>query len=116
MSRVGLRGFGSFNNLVMAESKPAVPKVGDGATLLSWTDRYPATVIWVSPSGKTIHVQEDNAVRKDDNGMSEDQSYEFSPNPEAPIRTARLTTKGWKVTRGPSVLIGHRSKYHDYSF
>jgi hypothetical protein len=100
----------------MAESKPAVPKVGDGATLLSWTDRHPATVVWVSPSGKTIRLQADSAVRKDDNGMSEVQAYEFSPDPEGPVRTARLTKKGWKVSKGPAVLIGHREKYHDYSF
>jgi len=113
---VGLRAYGSLTNLSMAESKPTVPKVGDGATLLSWTDRFPATVVWVSPSGKTIHLQEDNAVRKDNYGMSEVQQYEFSPNPEAPIQVARLTKKGWKVLKGKQVLIGHRSRYYDYSF
>jgi hypothetical protein len=108
--------FGSLNNLLMANSKPRTPQVGDGATLLSWTDRHPATVVWVSPSGKTIHVQEDDAVRSDDNGMSEVQSYTFTPNPNAAKKVARLTPKGWKILKGSRVLIGHREKYHDYSF
>jgi hypothetical protein len=82
--------FGSFNNLMMANSKPVeTPKVGDGATILSWSDRTPATVVFVSENGKTIHIQEDNAVRTDSNGMSECQSYSFTANPSAPVQRAR---------------------------
>jgi hypothetical protein len=111
-----LNGFGSLQNAMTANIPPATPKVGDGATLLHWTDRSPATVVWVSPSGKTIHLQEDDATRTDDNGMSECQNYTFTPNPAAVKLVARLTKKGWKVLKGAQVRIGNRSKYHDYSF
>jgi hypothetical protein len=113
---MGKREYGSFQNMAMANTPPAVPSVGDGATLLSWTDRFPATVVFVSPSGKTIHLQEDIAIRTDENGMSECQAYKFEPNKEATIQVARLTRKGWKIVKGSAVLVGHRSRYHDYSF
>ena len=93
-----------------------VPVVGMGATICYHSDRYPATVIWVSASGKTIRIQEDNAVRTDMNGMSECQDYTYSPDPNGAIRTARLTKRGWKVSKGPSVALGTRRKYYDYSF
>ncbi len=108
---------GSFTNLCMMNSKPnPAPKVGDGATILGWTDRHPATVVFVSENGKTIHLQEDDAKRTDSNGMSECQSYLFVPNPKAPVQIARLTPKGWKIVKGSRVLVGHREKYHDFSF
>lgn len=109
--------YGSLNNMLMANNKAnPTPKVGDGATILGWTDRHPATVVWVSESGKTIHIQEDDAKRTDSNGMSECQSYLFSPNPKAPVQVARLTPKGWKIVKGSRLLVGHREKYHDFSF
>ncbi len=107
---------GSLTNLLLSNTKPAVPKVGDGATLLCWTDRRAATVVFVSPSGKTIHLQEDIAERTDAHGMSECQSYTFTPDPTATVQVARLTKKGWKVVKGSRVIIGTRDKYYDYSF
>jgi len=108
---------GSLVNLCMMNSKPnPTPKVGDGATILGWTDRHPATVVFVSPSGKTIHLQEDDYKRTDSNGMSECQSYLFTPNPKAPVQVARLTPKGWKIVKGSRVSVGRREKYHDFSF
>ncbi len=107
---------GSLTNLMMINSRSKTPEVGDGATLLSWTDRYPATVVWVSPSGKTIKLQEDRAIRTDSNGLSEEQSYRYEPNPDAPLQVARLTARGWKILKGNRVLVGYREKYHDYSF
>lgn len=56
-----LDGFGSFNNAVMARAKVKAPEVGDGATLLSWTDRHPATVVWVSETSTTTTASEKNA-------------------------------------------------------
>jgi hypothetical protein len=110
--------YGSLNNLLAASSraKPEPPKVGDGATLISWTDRHPATVVWVSESGKTIRLQEDFARRTDKEGMSECQSYLYEPNPQAAVLTARLTKRGWKVVKGPRVVVGVREKYYDFSF
>lgn len=97
-------------------TRSKAPEVGDGVTILHWSDRTAATIVWVSPTGKTVRLQEDNAKRTDTNGMSESQTYEFTRNTEATIQTARLTSKGWKITKGSRILIGHRSAYHDYSF
>ena len=108
--------YGSLQNLMMSNNKPQTPKVGDGATILCYTDRRPATVVYVSANGKTIHLQEDNAKRVDSNGMSECQDYEFTADPTAPVQVARLTKKGYKIVKGSNVLVGERMCYHDFSF
>ena len=109
--------FGSLNNLLLSGSRGApAPTVGMGATILSWSDRSPATVVEVSASGKTIKLQEDTATRTDTNGMSECQDYAFAPDPSAPLQVARLTSKGWKIVGGSRVRLGERSRYHDFSF
>jgi len=112
-----MQEFGSLINLLMSNTKNVpTPVVGMGATLLSWTDRHPATVVWVSPSGRTIHLQEDTATRTDANGMSECQAYTFTQDPTATVLVARLTPRGWKVVKGDRVLVGHRDAYHDFGF
>jgi len=112
---------GSLINNLQANSKQPVPKVGDGATMLMWTDRRPFTIIEVSKSGKTIKLQEDNAVRTDKNGMSDCQSYEYTRNPDGAIYTATLRKNGKWVRKGDTVKgtnfgIGYRDKHYDYSF
>ena len=108
-----------------------VPEVGMGATVLHWTDRSPATVVEVFKIGKAVAftVQEDRAKRIDQNGMSECQTYEFSPNPDGCKRTFKQLpngtwtgvwlnpqTKRWSSNAGEGVLLGVRGKYHDFSF
>ena len=61
-----------------------IPYIGMPATLVYFSDREPGTVVDMSPSGKTIYVQEDNAIRTDNNGMSEIQEYEYFE--KAPFR------------------------------
>ena len=92
--------------------------VGMGCTRIYWSDREAYTVVAVSASGKTAVVQRDHAVRIDSNGMSDMQSYEYSPNPDAARETIRLTSKGWKFAgpHGSRVLMGTRRAYHDFSF
>ena len=68
-------------------------KIGDGVCYTCYTDLYPATVIKVSPSGKTITTQNDRAERLDKNGLSEDQHYAYSPNPNGRQRTWRWSAK-----------------------
>jgi hypothetical protein len=99
----------------VASKKPLLPKVGMGATILDYTDRTPATIIRVSDSAKTFWIQQDNAKRIDNNGMSEDQVYIYSPNLNANIQCVRLTKKGWQ-SNGQKVVIGIRRAYYDYSF
>jgi hypothetical protein len=95
------------------------PAVGMGVTYGCWTDRHAGTIIEVSPSGKTIKVQDDIAKRVDNNGMSECQSYEHSPNPNGQIHVFKITNrKGRKAWRSGNYVagLGNRRTYHDYSF
>lgn len=108
---------GSFTNFVLSAGDGPIPVVGMGATILGWTDRHACTIIEVSKSGKTIKIQQDTAIRTDKNGMSDCQSYDYSPDPDGCIREVRLTKKGWKITGGgSSVRIGDRDEHYDYSF
>lgn len=107
------RDTGSLVNHVMGAASPALPAVGDGATLLGWTDRSAGTVIKVTRC--TVTVREDHAVRTDDRGACERQDYTFSPNPDGRIYVFRLTKLGWRA-HGKCVRFGVRHAYHDYSF
>ena len=124
------RETGSTVNMVMGNTRSPEPEVGMGVTFLCWTDRHPGTIVGVDRSGKRplIAVQGDHAQRVDDNGMSESQTYEYSPNPDAPIGYYRLEDDGrwYRVVRNAETgrwnkrrercIIGHREKYHDFSF
>jgi hypothetical protein len=115
--------YGSLFNEMMASSEQPVPSVGDGATMLRWTDRHAATVIAVSGDGKTVTVQRDRAMRTDDNGMSESQTYHYAPDSlgETAVYTRRsngryvqqdLTDREHRA----ALVIGVRAEYRDYSF
>lgn len=114
--------YGSLYNLLADKSpQTKAPEVGMPATLIMWTDREPCTVIEVSASGKTITIQVDSYKRLDDNGMSECQEYEFSPNPNGRKIVARMAKNGryygsGGMKNGSRVILGHRGKYHDYEF
>ena len=104
------------------------PAVGMGVTKLLWSDRNPGTIIKVHGSS-LIEVKDDNYKRIDSNGMSESQEYEFTQNLDATSTFYKKDGKGrWRQvnqsekgrwvyleSRG-SLLIGHREKYHDFSF
>jgi hypothetical protein len=105
------------------------PFVGMPATLLSWTDRDPCTVIEVNMKGRYIVVQEDDYRRTDSNGLSDSQSYEYTINPNGSTRIFRKNKRGeWVLhyvnsetkrlvqSRGCNLLLGRREKYHDFSF
>jgi hypothetical protein len=115
-----------YSRMVVGE--PA-PYVGMPATLLSWTDRDPATVIEVNMSKRYIVVQDDDYERVDSNGLSESQEYKYTPNPDAPKRIFRKDKKGQWVqhfvnpetkrlvqARGCGLRLGEREKYYDFSF
>jgi hypothetical protein len=131
MLRLGTQT-GSLINNIMSRSVigEPLPEIGMGATMLSWTDRNPATIVTVFSKGKTqyVGVNEDDAVRTDSNGYSESQTYEFSFNPHVFIQYYRKTSKGtWEgcyinpetgrfVKGNGSLSIGQRGKYWDPSF
>lgn len=109
---------GSLINHVLASDRAPMPKIGDGATILGWTDRKAATVVAVG-NGK-VAVQRDHAKRIDENGMSESQVYEYAPDSEAPITWYSLRKSGQWIEVGQKsgnvLAIGYRSHYYDYSF
>lgn len=104
---------GSLQNLIAGSS--AVPKVGEGLTVVMWTDRKAGTITRVSPSGKTLQYRLDKAVRVDTRGMCDSQEYRYEPQSDAPEETARLTSKGWRNNK-IKIVVGVRDVYHDYSF
>lgn len=121
---------GSLINHVMSQAAPVLPNVGDGATLLSWSDRHPATVINVFKQGKFdfVQIQADNYTRVDKNGLSEVQEYEYSANPDGSVSTFRLRNNQWeRVSKSESgryvksgsdtgVVFGRRERYWDPTF
>lgn len=87
-------------------------KIGDGATVLLYSDTYPATVIARTP--KSITVQEDN--HKIESGTWPDFQYSYTPNPEGKITVFHWSAKkGWQAP-GYRLLIGRRRYYNDPSF
>ena len=119
----------SMTNYLLSGTKgQPTPVVGMGATKLCWTDRHPATIVEVLKGGKLIGIQKDNCKRIDSNGMSEDQDYEFTPNPSASIEYYKLNKQGayyaahknekgnFVFVGGGQLRIGDRDKYHDFSF
>lgn len=127
MMRLGTET-GSLVNHLMSGQKATLPEVGEAATLLSYSDRSPGTVIETFKSGKFdfIVVQEDNYKRIDNNGMSEDQEYEYSRNPDGCTSTWRLNgerwervykseeTGRWRRTNG-GITIGRRERFYDFT-
>jgi len=95
-----------------------LPTVGMGATIHVGSDSYPATVIQVTRNGKRVVIQEDIAIRIDNNGMSESQEYTYEPNPQGTIHIVTLRKDGRYRESGTTtpVSIGFRRKYYDFSF
>jgi hypothetical protein len=121
---------GSLVNHIYAGSKQPTPEVGMGATICHWSDRSAGTVIRIFTIGKdlAIEVQGDHAKRIDNNGMSDCQTYEYSPNPNGGIGTWRFRKGRWEGVRfnrdtnrwakngEKGLSLGHRDYYHDFSF
>jgi hypothetical protein len=92
-------------------------KVGDGVTIYLYSDSHAATVI--KRTKYSITIQQDRAIRIDNNGMSESQEYRYERNPKGEITTYRWSNKyGCFCNSGDqSIKIGNgRYEYYDYSF
>jgi hypothetical protein len=102
-------------------SKTVAPEVGMGATELMASDRHAYTIFNVI-SPREFQAREDKAIRTDNNGMSDAQSYRYEADPNGKVRTVTLRRNGQWVTRGEGMrngtswLIGVRQAYYDYSF
>ena len=104
------------------------PTLGDGATVCHYSDRTACTVIRISPSGKTLWMQQDTSVLDDwkpefiPGGFAghcvnnAEQTYQYSPNPQGTVHRASLRKDGWfRTTNGEAVVPGRR-QFHDYNF
>lgn len=107
------------------------PVVGMGVTFLQWTDRSAGTIVEVFKIGNdlAIKTQGDRAERTDKNGFSEDQTYEYTPQPNAAKQVWRFRNNAWeqvrlnpesgrwkKVEGGGGLRIGVRDAYWDPCF
>lgn len=126
--------YGSIQNRISERSVKGQPEpyVGMGATRLYYSDRAAYTIVEVEKlkDGRfLIAIQADNAKRIDDNGMSEIQDYEYTPNPQAGKDYFRTTKEGtwqqvrknvetgrWNIIQNGGLRIGDRDTYHDFSF
>lgn len=110
-----------------ANSSDPLPKIGDGATTLRWSDRKAHTVIEVSET--RIVLQQDTATRTDNYGMSDVQHYEYTADPNGPTTVFELkisrkratkgqgiwTEEGCRPGEGEKLVLGVRDAHHDYS-
>jgi len=121
---------GSLINHVYSREKSPEPVVGMGATILGWSDRHAGTIVNVFDvrGVKHISVQRDISKRIDKNGMSDSQTYEYSPNTQGPVNTFRFRndrweevyfntkTNRWNKFGSYGIRIDVRDTHHDYSF
>jgi hypothetical protein len=112
------------------------PKVGMGATILGWTDRYAATITKVTEFGGSaswkfeIEVVDDLAKVVAGSAFDGSAEYEYSPG-DGPARTFRKSKKTgmwvagyvsdetgkWNSYKeGKGLRIGERDAYRDPSF
>lgn len=119
---------GSLINHLLSKQSDVSVEVGMGATLLSWSDRSPATVI--KNDGKRITVQADKYTRTDTNGLSDTQEYDYTCDPTGYTQTFSMDKDGkyidvyfnkdtnrWnKSSSGNGIRFGARERYFDFSF
>ncbi len=98
-----------------------VPTVGMGATINFHSDSKAATIIQISSKGNRIVLRQDKAIRVDQNGISESQSYNYETDPEGSIYFATLRKDGryrlvGSSVNGKIITLDVRREYYDYSF
>lgn len=105
-------------------------KVGDGVTIVLYSDQHACTVI--SRTAKSITVQQDKAILDPNfkpeiipGGFAghcvnqEEQTYTYEPNPNGRISTYRWSDKygQFRSTGDQSIkIINGRYEYYDYNF
>lgn len=108
-NKTHLKETGSLMNLLMGNNNTA-PVVGKGATICLYSDRHAYQVMEVSEDGKRIIMQQCNAKRTDNEGMSECQEYDYSElnghNEEFVYRNG-----AWRRARKSVELTDSFSKY-----
>lgn len=102
-------------------------KINEGATEILFSDRHAYSILSISPSGKSMKIQRDNTKLlnpdslKFNNGgflahVEGNQEYEYIPNNNNIIRSARLHKNGkWYIVNGYHIIPG-KYEYFDYNF
>lgn len=120
---------GSLINHLMANTAVRDIKVGTHATLLSWSDRSPGTVIEVYTKGVYTYltVRHDKAVYHKDGSGNFDivdgddkftNTFRFKTDGSSGFQKVGLnpeTNRFYKLGDG-GLLVGHRDYYRDPSF
>ena len=114
-------------------------KVGDGATIVGWSDRHAATVVEVSKNGRQVTLQEDKATLLNGATSGEPDALVVTPggfachtegtqrwglqrDPEGRRMRFSLRKNGAWVMVGESLKggqrarIGERHHYYDFNF
>lgn len=115
--------YGSITNRIDERVRGEEPQVGMGVTHYGWSDRYPYEIIEVIDD-RHIVVRELDAIRTDNNGLSEWQEYEYRSNPNNRVERLFKNNKGRWVRRvGARGVdnyggwrIGHAEAYRDPCF
>ena len=99
-------------------SPEKMPVCGDYATHFVGSDRYPYEVVYVSKSGKMVHLRPLNYRRIDDNGLSETQEYEYTQTEGGATMKATMHKDGKYHAVGTSgvVTLNGARAYFDPSF
>lgn len=124
----------ALNKEIEALKHMLCPAVNDGVTLCGWSDSHAYTVVSVAKNGKSFEMTQDTATLKDGwkpefvpGGFAghctnqNSQEYDYKSNPEGSrIKVTLRKDNTWRVQgeskNGRRVLIGIRSKFHDYNF
>ena len=116
-------------------SSGAPSVVGDGATILGYSDRYAFTLVDISPSGRTITLQRDKATLLNGVSSGEPDALHFTPggfvghvsgrqrylyerDPQGQVTKATLRKDGrWRQSRTDApVILGVRDEHYDFNF
>lgn len=94
------------------------PVVGMGLTVRIGSDSYAYTIVSVSASGKSFKATQDSVSRTDSNGpYTEDQHYDYTPNPQGELISFRIGTKTQRYQcKFGYAHLGYRRYYNDPCF
>jgi hypothetical protein len=97
--------------------KTIEPQIGMGATIQHWSDRTAVTIVQITHNARRLVLQEDEATRLDNHGMSESQDYSYQRNTEGLLYVATIRKDGRYRIRYTQQLVslGVRNFYYDYS-
>ena len=106
--------YGSLQNRLLERTEDTKSiKVGDGATIIMYSDRCACTVIEVKSKCSAV-IQRDKAVCT---GGSYSNEWELSRDKNGMKYEIYCRNGIWKTKEGKSrVIIGERMEYYDYEF